>query len=114
MPIICPRCGAVSHHPKDIQERYCGRCHQFHELMAAEPDRSAAHVVALHRQLRAFLIATMPLEAPDSIAIALMYELVSITATIADSEAQASALFDEWIAIARRQLTTYGVGRPHP
>jgi hypothetical protein len=25
----CPRCGAVSHHPKDVQERYCGACHQF-------------------------------------------------------------------------------------
>ena len=28
--IVCPRCGAVSHHPKDISERYCGRCHRFH------------------------------------------------------------------------------------
>ena len=34
--ITCPRCGARSHHPKDIQERYCGRCHQFHDLMADE------------------------------------------------------------------------------
>ena len=23
----CPRCGAVSHHPEDVQEGYCGRCH---------------------------------------------------------------------------------------
>jgi hypothetical protein len=29
--IVCPRCGAVSHHPKDITERYCGRCHRFHD-----------------------------------------------------------------------------------
>lgn len=29
--IVCPRCGAVSHHPKDISERYCGRCHRFHQ-----------------------------------------------------------------------------------
>jgi hypothetical protein len=29
--IVCPRCGAVSHHPKDISERYCGRCHRFHD-----------------------------------------------------------------------------------
>lgn len=28
--VVCPRCGAVSHHPKDITERYCGRCHRFH------------------------------------------------------------------------------------
>lgn len=25
----CPRCGAVSFHPRDIAERYCGRCHVF-------------------------------------------------------------------------------------
>jgi hypothetical protein len=29
--IVCPRCGSVSHHPKDISERYCGRCHRFHD-----------------------------------------------------------------------------------
>lgn len=29
MPITCPRCGAVSHHPKDEQSGYCGRCHDF-------------------------------------------------------------------------------------
>jgi ribosomal protein S27AE len=28
----CPRCGAVSCHPTDLAERYCGRCHQFEEL----------------------------------------------------------------------------------
>lgn len=28
--IVCPRCGSVSHHPQDISERYCGRCHRFH------------------------------------------------------------------------------------
>jgi hypothetical protein len=25
----CPICGAVSYHPRDAQERYCGRCHVF-------------------------------------------------------------------------------------
>lgn len=25
----CPFCGAVSHNPDDVRERYCGRCHQF-------------------------------------------------------------------------------------
>lgn len=25
----CPRCGRISHHPRDVQERYCGACHQF-------------------------------------------------------------------------------------
>ena len=46
------------------------------------PDRSTAHVVELQRRLRAFLIATMPHEAPDSIAVALLYEIVSITAAM--------------------------------
>jgi ribosomal protein S27AE len=25
----CPRCGAVSHHPTDVAEGYCGRCHDW-------------------------------------------------------------------------------------
>lgn len=25
----CPQCGAVSHHPRDIKEGYCGRCHDY-------------------------------------------------------------------------------------
>jgi hypothetical protein len=29
--ITCPRCGAVSYHPRDVAERYCGRCHDFHD-----------------------------------------------------------------------------------
>jgi hypothetical protein len=29
MPFTCPRCGAVSHHPKDEEHGYCGRCHEF-------------------------------------------------------------------------------------
>lgn len=29
--ITCHRCGLTSHHPKDVEHRYCGRCHIFHE-----------------------------------------------------------------------------------
>jgi hypothetical protein len=29
MSFTCPRCGAVSHHPKDKAHGYCGRCHEF-------------------------------------------------------------------------------------
>lgn len=25
----CPYCEAVSYHPKDIEQSYCGRCHRF-------------------------------------------------------------------------------------
>lgn len=33
--IQCLDCGARSYHPEDIANRYCGRCHQFHEIKAA-------------------------------------------------------------------------------
>jgi len=29
--IRCHTCGQTSFHPKDINERYCGHCHVFHE-----------------------------------------------------------------------------------
>ena len=35
--IRCLACGAVSWHPRDVAERYCGRCHRFHEDAAAGP-----------------------------------------------------------------------------
>lgn len=44
--ITCPRCGAVSFNPHDIAERYCGRCHQFHEFFRVERLLSPADVVA--------------------------------------------------------------------
>lgn len=25
----CPTCGTVSHHPQDVANGYCGRCHAF-------------------------------------------------------------------------------------
>jgi hypothetical protein len=28
--ILCLRCGHRSYHPDDINQRYCGYCHQFH------------------------------------------------------------------------------------
>lgn len=32
--IVCPQCYWRSYHPKDIETRYCGHCHQFHDQMA--------------------------------------------------------------------------------
>lgn len=29
--ITCRACGMESFHPKDIEERYCGKCHVFHD-----------------------------------------------------------------------------------
>lgn len=25
----CPRCGAASYHPQDVEHGYCARCHDF-------------------------------------------------------------------------------------
>lgn len=27
--LVCRRCHARSYHPKDVEHRYCGVCHQF-------------------------------------------------------------------------------------
>lgn len=29
--ITCRTCGTTSHHPKDIEQLYCGCCHTFHK-----------------------------------------------------------------------------------
>lgn len=26
---VCPKCEAVTFHPEDVRQRYCGRCHLF-------------------------------------------------------------------------------------
>jgi hypothetical protein len=31
--IACHVCGSVSHNPSDVEQRYCGRCHEFHAEM---------------------------------------------------------------------------------
>jgi ribosomal protein L37E len=31
--IACPVCGMTSFHPKDIEERYCAACHNWHSEM---------------------------------------------------------------------------------
>jgi len=42
--IRCLVCGLVSHHPDDVDNLYCGRCHKFHgdddppEPEAFDPD----------------------------------------------------------------------------
>lgn len=35
--IVCPRCGRTSHNRNDIEQRFCGACHRFHD----EPDAPA-------------------------------------------------------------------------
>lgn len=31
--ITCPVCKMTSYHPKDIEYKYCGNCHNFHDLL---------------------------------------------------------------------------------
>jgi hypothetical protein len=28
-PFQCPKCGAVSYHPDDLKNGYCGKCHEY-------------------------------------------------------------------------------------
>lgn len=84
------------------------------ELTTPAPDRSTPHTVELQHRLRRFLFAEMPLEPPDSIVAAMMYELASITAAMSDTEEQARALLGDLLANAEQQIKTFGVGKPHP
>ena len=34
--IKCPQCGMVSYNPNDVEERYCGNCHEYHDDMVVE------------------------------------------------------------------------------
>ncbi|MFE7747201.1 hypothetical protein [Nocardia sp. NPDC057455] len=49
---VCPECRAVSHHPEDIRQRYCGRCHRHYpaptrHALAVEFARAAVAVSAV-------------------------------------------------------------------
>jgi len=34
--IKCLVCGMVSYNKNDIEQKYCGNCHQFHDIMMAQ------------------------------------------------------------------------------
>jgi hypothetical protein len=36
--IVCPQCGFRSYNPHDIEHRYCGQCHQFHDQLPKRGD----------------------------------------------------------------------------
>ena len=56
----------------------------------------------------------MPFEAPDAIAVALLYEAVSITASVASSEAAARDAIRLFFQTGEDQIARCGVGKPHP
>jgi hypothetical protein len=35
--IVCPKCGMRSHNPNDVEQRYCGNCHAFHDDLQRLP-----------------------------------------------------------------------------
>ena len=39
----CPRCGMTSHHPRDVEEGYCGNCHGW-TRGEDRPDRQRHHL----------------------------------------------------------------------
>jgi len=75
---------------------------------------NAERAAALHNQIRAFLITTMPKENPANIAGALMYEIASLAAAISTSELEARHLIESLLHGAEEQIVHFGVGRPHP
>jgi protein-arginine kinase activator protein McsA len=34
--ITCPNCQMVSYNLKDVENKYCGNCHEYHVFMVAE------------------------------------------------------------------------------
>lgn len=73
-----------------------------------------AHVADLHAQIRRYLRRTMPGESPPDLAAALMYEITSLAAAVADTPTDAEKLVLSLIDGARAQIDRYGVGRMHP
>jgi hypothetical protein len=70
----------VSHHPKDIQERYCGRCRQFHDLMADEAElltRRMTRELETHRSMEIVVDAGGVLELAALVQLALRHPGVS-------------------------------------
>jgi hypothetical protein len=44
MGIRCHACQSTSFHPKDVEERYCGACHVFHEDAPARRGPAPRHL----------------------------------------------------------------------
>jgi hypothetical protein len=53
----CPRCGAVSHHPDDLANGYCGRCHAFTGDSADLAERPIGLICPWCNQVAALVIS---------------------------------------------------------
>jgi hypothetical protein len=47
--ITCNTCGLTSHHPRDIMNRYCGRCNIFHDDPPSDEAIEAVHMYLCQR-----------------------------------------------------------------
>lgn len=53
--ITCKRCGRTSHNAGDVENRYCGNCHIFHEdetYIGPDAQQCAGVMAILHRENR--------------------------------------------------------------
>lgn len=48
----CPQCGMTSHHPKDVEEGYCGNCHAFTGPQADLAPEVGALLGSLHERMK--------------------------------------------------------------
>lgn len=37
--VECPKCGRISYNKTDIKNKYCGACHEFHDLRSEVEDQ---------------------------------------------------------------------------
>ena len=42
--VMCPDCGAISYSEKDIENRFCGACNEFHAELLARPIRTLRRI----------------------------------------------------------------------
>lgn len=52
--ITCHTCGLTSHHPKDVEHRFCGHCGIFHDSMQAQWDELGRAKSRFRDSMRAY------------------------------------------------------------
>lgn len=78
------------------------------------PSARSLHVMTLHERLRDWLTAECGKDAPDVIASALFYEVVSLVAAVTENLVDAEELLRRQMDVGRQQLRAFGVGHMHP
>jgi hypothetical protein len=60
--IQCLFCGLVSHNPNDVKERYCGKCHKFHQnpdMLRSVPTQVTVEGIVAQRDNQPYLMLTL-------------------------------------------------------